>query len=120
ALPAAPEADLPPTIELPEVPDVPAAQPATAAPAGWGEARWSRPPNVVDRRTSQGVMVLPAEGPAVVLDGLAARVWEAVDGPVAAGDVAADLVRHGAAGAVAEVEAALRDLRAIGALRELR
>jgi hypothetical protein len=79
-------------------------------------ARWSRSPNVLDRPTLRGVMVLPTEGAAVVLTGTAARVWQALARP-AGGDELVD--RLGPAEAD-EVGAALNRLQILGAVRETR
>lgn len=78
-------------------------------------ARWTRSPNVVDRPTLLGVMVLPAEGPAVVLTGVVADVWRALARPTAGGQLV-DRV----AARPTEVADALRRLRAMGAVREMR
>jgi hypothetical protein len=79
-------------------------------------ARWSRSPNVLDRPTLRGVMVLPADGAAVVLTGTAARVWQALARPVAHDELTGRL------GSVApeDVSAALSQLHAMGAVRETR
>lgn len=102
-----------------------AAQVATAAPApiaptvpSRAPARWTRSPNVVDRPTLLGVMVLPAEGAAVVLTGVAADVWRALARPTP-GDQLVERIAAGPAGP-AEVAGALRYLRAMGAVREMR
>ena len=87
----------------------------TSAPAR-PRARWSRSPNVLDRPTLRGVMVLPADGAAVVLTGTAARVWQALARP-AGGDELVD--RLGPAEAD-EVGAALDRLQILGAVRETR
>ena len=91
--------------------------PAPAMPDGRtrGPGRWTRSPNVVDRPTLLGVMVLPAEGAAVVLTGVAADVWQALARPIP-GD---QLVGRVSA-PPAEVAEALRRLRAMGAVREIR
>lgn len=93
-------------------------------------ARWSRSPGVLDRPTRQGVMVLPSGGAAVLLTGLTARVWRALEQPVPGDQLAERLAQLGGAAAggraagpgpsPAEVAAALRDLQAIGAVREIR
>jgi hypothetical protein len=77
--------------------------------------RWSRSPNVVDRPTLQGVMVLPADGAAVVLTGTAARVWEALTRPAARDE----LVGRLAPAPSDDVSAALSHLHAMGAVREI-
>jgi len=94
----------------------PAPAPA-AAPVGpeRPQGRWSRSPNVVHRGTLQGVMVLPPEGPAVVLSGVTAAVWEALAQPAAAEQLA-----ERTAGDPPEVVEALRELHAMGAAREIR
>lgn len=88
---------------------------STPGPARSG-ARWSRSPNVVDRPTLQGVMVLPADGAAVVLTGTAAQVWQALARPAAGDELTGRL------GPVAseDVSAALSRLHAMGAVRETR
>jgi hypothetical protein len=84
-------------------------------------ARWSRSPNVVDRPTLRGVMVLPADGAAVVLTGTAAQVWQALSRP-AAGDELVQRLAPAAGGnsAADEIGAALDRLRVLGAVRETR
>jgi hypothetical protein len=100
-------------------PGEPAAGPAQVqAPAP--ASRWARSPNVLDRPTLQGVMVLPAEGAAVVLTGTAARVWKALNRP-GAGD---ELVERLAPGrgdrpSESEVAAALGQLQSMGAIRRI-
>jgi hypothetical protein len=83
----------------------------TALPQG----RWSRSPNVVFRSTLQGVMVLPPEGTAVVLSGVAAGVWEALTQPAMA-----DQLAQRTSGAVDDVLEALHELQVMGAVREIR
>jgi hypothetical protein len=97
--------------------------PAPAAPRS--RARWSRSPNVVDRPTLRGVMVLPADGAAVVLTGTAARVWQALTRPAAGDELIERLVPGqtpaGDGGPTAdEVGAALDRLQVLGAVRETR
>jgi hypothetical protein len=103
------------------------AQASTPAPASTttpdpaaarSRARWSRSPNVVDRRTLRGVMVLPADGAAVVLTGTAARVWQALARPAAGDELIERLVP--AETSADEVGAALDRLRVMGAVRETR
>ena len=113
------------------------------------QPRWARSPNVLDRPTRQGVMVLPPEGAAVLLTGPAARVWEALAQPLDRDQLADRLARlaggkaggpglpgvpaggFGGSGGPAggsggdadvadQVAAVLGDLRAIGAVREIR
>jgi hypothetical protein len=76
-------------------------------------ARWTRSPNVLDRPTLRGVMVLPADGAAVVLTGTAARVWEALARP-AAGD---ELIQRLAPAPADDIGSALSQLHSIGAVR---
>jgi hypothetical protein len=90
----------------------PASTPVPARP----RARWTRSPNVVDRPTLQGVMVLPPDGAAVVLTGVTARVWQALTRP-AAGD---ELVGRLGPAEADEVGAALARLQVLGAVRETR
>jgi hypothetical protein len=95
---------------------------AAGRPADLG-TRWSRSPNVVDRRTLLGVMVLPVDGAAVVLAGLAARVWEALARPMVGDQLADRLAARPESGpepTSAEIATALRDLQALGAVREIR
>jgi hypothetical protein len=87
----------------------PGSAPAPARP----RARWSWSPNVLDRPTLRGVMVLPADGAAVVLTGTAARVWQALARP-AAGD---ELMQRLAPAPADDVGSALSQLHAIGAVR---
>lgn len=111
-----------PPIPTPGAPaPAPAIRGAGAAPDTVGLAtRWSRSPNVVDRRTLQGVMVLPPEGAAVVLTGVVARVWEALVAPTSGEQLAQRLGGPAPEGpGAAQVAAALRDLRALGAVREM-
>jgi hypothetical protein len=91
------------------------------------QPRWTRSPNVVDRPTRQGVMVLAAEGPAVMLTGVAARVWQALARPARTDELAGWLAQPSGAGAgdaadstADQLADALRHLQAIGAVRETR
>jgi hypothetical protein len=90
---------------------------STSVPAP-APSRWSRSPNVVDRTTLRGVMVLPADGAAVVLTGTAARVWQALARPAADDELIARLAP--AQATADEVGAALDRLRVMGAVRETR
>jgi hypothetical protein len=87
-------------------------------PTARPRARWSRSPNVLDRMTLRGVMVLPADGAAVVLTGTAARVWQALARPAAGDELIARLAP--AQATADEVGAALDRLRVLGAVRETR
>jgi hypothetical protein len=83
-------------------------------------ARWARSPNVLDRPTLQGVMVLPAEGAAVVLTGTAARVWQALNRPGAGDELVGRLAPgRGDRPSEQEVAAALGQLQAMGAVRRI-
>jgi hypothetical protein len=94
-----------------------------AASASRPRARWSRSPNVLDRPTLRGVMVLPADGAAVVLTGTAARVWQALARPAAGDELVERLAPapapNGGAPSAAEIGAALDRLQILGAVREM-
>jgi hypothetical protein len=93
----------------------PAPGPGAAEARTRGPGRWTRSPNVVDRATLLGVMVLPAEGAAVVLTGVVAEVWRALARPTPG-----DQIVERVSAPPAEVAEALRRLRAMGAVREMR
>jgi hypothetical protein len=102
-------------------PSEPGAGPAQIqAPTPSPASRWARSPNVLDRPTLQGVMVLPAEGAAVVLTGTAARVWQALNRPGAGDELVARLAPgRGDRPSEPEVAAALGQLQAMGAVRRI-
>ena len=104
---AAPSESSPATTPMPA--------PASAA-VSRPRARWSRSPNVLDRPTLRGVMVLPADGAAVVLTGTAAQVWQALTRPAAG----AELIERLGRAPADEVSAALDRLQVLGAVRETR
>jgi hypothetical protein len=83
--------------------------------------RWARSPNVVDRPTLRGVMVLPPEGAAVVLTGVTSHVWQALARPVATDELVGRLSRAVTPEGPSpdEVAAALGQLQAMGAVREI-
>lgn len=87
------------------------------------DGTWGRAPAAVWRRTARGVVVLrPGGDDAVLLDGTAAELWELLEPPISASELAARLAtRYGAPTdqVLTDVGPTLLELQATGVARRM-